>query len=183
MKIKISENLRVLFLFFVLGLLGKILMQGKIESRRKRAEGKGHERGRDGWVASSNQWTWVWVNSGRWRTTRMPGVLQFMRSQRVGHDLATEPLLLLLIHFTHVWLCATLWTAAHQDTLSLGFFRQDYWLGCHSILQCMHACMLSRLSRVWLCATLWTAAHQAPLSMGFSRKEYWSGGLPWWCSG
>ena len=48
-------------------------------------------------------------------------------------------------------------------------------MGCHFLLQCMHACMLSHFSRVWLCATLWTAAHQAPLSTGFSRQEYWSG--------
>ena len=48
-------------------------------------------------------------------------------------------------------------------------------VGCHFLLQCMHACMLSRFSRVQLCATLWTAAHQAPLSKGFSRQEYWSG--------
>ena len=26
-----------------------------------------------------------------------------------------------------VWLCATLWTVAHQAPLSLGFFRQEYW--------------------------------------------------------
>ena len=32
----------------------------------------------------------VWVNSGSWWWTRRPGVLQFMRSQRVGHDWATE---------------------------------------------------------------------------------------------
>ena len=36
------------------------------------------------------QWTWVWANSGReWRTGK-PGVLQFMGSQRVRCDLATE---------------------------------------------------------------------------------------------
>ena len=32
---------------------------------------------------------WVWVNSGRWWWTGRPGVLQFMGSQRVGHDWAT----------------------------------------------------------------------------------------------
>ena len=31
-----------------------------------------------------------WVNSGRWWWTERPGVLQFMGSQRVGHDWATE---------------------------------------------------------------------------------------------
>ena len=33
---------------------------------------------------------WVWVNSGSWRWTGRPVVLQFMGSQRVGHDWATE---------------------------------------------------------------------------------------------
>ena len=31
-----------------------------------------------------------WVNSGSWWWTGRPGVLQFMGSQRVGHDWATE---------------------------------------------------------------------------------------------
>ena len=60
----------------------KTLMLGEIEGRRR--------RGWDGWVASPTQRTWVWVDSGsRWWTGR-PGVLQFMGSQRVGHDWATE---------------------------------------------------------------------------------------------
>ena len=33
---------------------------------------------------------WVWVNSVSWWWTGRPGVLQFMGSQRVGHDWATE---------------------------------------------------------------------------------------------
>ena len=41
-------------------------------------------------MASSTQWTWVWVNSGSWWWTGRPGVLQFMGSQRVGHDWATK---------------------------------------------------------------------------------------------
>ena len=32
----------------------------------------------------------VWVNSGRWWWTGRPGVLRFMKSERVGHDWATE---------------------------------------------------------------------------------------------
>ena len=34
-------------------------------------------------------------------------------------------LLLLLNHFSHVQLCTTLWTAAHQVPLSMGFSRQE----------------------------------------------------------
>ena len=51
--------------------------------------GEGEDRGWDGWMASPTRWTWVWVNSGSWWWTRRPGVLQFMGSQRVGHDWAT----------------------------------------------------------------------------------------------
>ena len=54
------------------------------------AGGEGDNRGWDGWMVSLTQWTWVWVNSGSWWWTGRPGVLQFMGSQRVGHDWATE---------------------------------------------------------------------------------------------
>ena len=37
--------------------------------------------------------------------------------------------LLLLSHFSHVWLCATPETAAYQAPLSLGFSRQEHWSG------------------------------------------------------
>ena len=50
------------------------------------AGGEGDDRGWDGWMASLTRWTWVWVNSGSWWWTGRPGVLQFMGSQRVGHD-------------------------------------------------------------------------------------------------
>ena len=54
------------------------------------AGGEGDDRGWDGWMASLTRWTWVWVNSGSWWSTGRPGVLQFMGSQRVRHDWATE---------------------------------------------------------------------------------------------
>ena len=44
----------------------------------------------DGWMASPTQWTWIWASSGRWWRTGKPGVLQFMGSQRVGHNWVTE---------------------------------------------------------------------------------------------
>ena len=53
---------------------------------RLRAGGEGDDRGWDGWLASLTQWTWVWVDSGSWWWTGRPGVLQFMGSQRIGHD-------------------------------------------------------------------------------------------------
>ena len=65
--------------------LEKTLVLGGIGGRRR-----GHNRGWDGWMASPTWWAWVWVNSGSWWWTGRPGVLQFMGSQRVRHDWATE---------------------------------------------------------------------------------------------
>ena len=55
-----------------------------------RAGGKWDDRGWDGRMASPTRWTWVWVNSRCWWWRGRPGVLQFMGSQRVRHDWATE---------------------------------------------------------------------------------------------
>ena len=57
---------------------------------RLKAGGEGDDRGWNGWMASSTQWTWVWASSGRWWRTGKPGVLQSMGSQRVTYDWATE---------------------------------------------------------------------------------------------
>ena len=38
----------------------------------------------------------------------------------------------MLSRFSHVRLCATLWTATHQAPLSTGFSRQEYWSGLPS---------------------------------------------------
>ena len=46
--------------------------------------------------------------------------------------------MLLLSHFSHVRLCATPQTAAHQAPLSLGFSKQKYWSGL-PFLSTMHA--------------------------------------------
>ena len=63
----------------------KTLMLGKIKGRRRR----GWQKMR--WLMSSlTQRTWVWVDSRSWCWTGRPGMLQFMGSQRVGHDWATE---------------------------------------------------------------------------------------------
>ena len=68
--------------------------------------GQEEKGGRDGWVASSTQWTWAWANSRKqWRAGK-PGALQSMGSQRVRHHWATErqqnrP----LISTCQVWLC------------------------------------------------------------------------------
>ena len=57
---------------------------------RLKVGGEGYDTGWDGWIASPNQWTWVWAISGNWWWTGQPGVLQSMGSQRVGHVWLTE---------------------------------------------------------------------------------------------
>ena len=37
--------------------------------------------------------------------------------------------------FSHVQFFVTLWTIAHKAPLSMGFSRQEYWRGCHFLLQ------------------------------------------------
>ena len=57
---------------------------------RLKVGGEGDNRGWDGWMASLTQWSWVWASSRSWWRIGKPGVLQWMVSQRVGHDWATE---------------------------------------------------------------------------------------------
>ena len=64
--------------------LEKTLMLGKFEGRRRR----GWQRW-CGLMVSLTQWTWFWINSGRWWRTGKPGVLQSMRLPWVGYDWET----------------------------------------------------------------------------------------------
>ena len=57
---------------------------------RLKAGGEGDDRGWDAWMVSPTQWTCIWVNSRSWWWTGRPGMLQFMGSQRVRNDWATE---------------------------------------------------------------------------------------------
>ena len=70
---------------------------GKDPDAGKDAGGEGDDRGWDGWMASPTRWTWAWVRSRSWWWTGKPGVLQSMRSQRVGHEWATE------LNWTDTW--------------------------------------------------------------------------------
>ena len=53
------------------------------------------------------------------------------RQGKLGIDKKSliQMLLLLLSHFSRVWLSVTPWTAACQAPLSMGFSRQEYWSG------------------------------------------------------
>ena len=72
-------------LMWITDSLEKTLMLGKIEGGRRREQ----QRVR-GWMASPTQWAWVWVSSGSWWRTGMPGMLQSMGLQRVGHYWANK---------------------------------------------------------------------------------------------
>ena len=59
-------------------------------------------------------------------------ILIYLETQILGKNKQIFFLLLLLLllsRFSRVQLCATPWTAAHQDPLSLGFSRQEHWSG------------------------------------------------------
>ena len=116
---------------------------------RLRASGEEGNRGWDGWMASLTPWTRVWENSRRqWRTGK-PGVLPFMGSQRVRHDLATaqqqlcavEQLHEVSVHFENV--TTQLWV----------LFVQKQFCLCSPVLvipldSCFpHGCM-------WLCSDM-----------------------------
>ena len=116
--------------------LEKTLMLGKIEGRRKR-----ENRGWDGWMASSTQWTWVWASSGRWWRTGKSGVLQSMGSLRVGHNLATE----------------------QQQHYYYEVKMKQYVYGVYNVYVWA--------AQLWTTTTPWNIAHQTPLSMEFSRQE------------
>jgi len=79
------------------------------------AGGKGDDRGWDGWMASPTQWMWVWVNSGSWCWTGRPGILQFMGSQRVGHDWATELNWTDIKHWKRAWCWERLKVGGERD--------------------------------------------------------------------
>ena len=57
--------------------LEKTLMLGRL-----RGGGEGNDRGQNDWMPSTTQWTWAWVNSGKYWRPGKPGVLQTTESLR-----------------------------------------------------------------------------------------------------
>ena len=51
---------------------------------------EGDDGGWDGWMVTPTRWAWIWVDSRSWWWTGKPGVLRFMRWQRVRHNWAIE---------------------------------------------------------------------------------------------
>ena len=77
---------------------------------------------------------------------------------------------------------AALWTVPHHVPLTMRFLRQEFWSGCHCLLQEIFLTQVSNphllhqfssvqsLNCVRLSATRWTAAHQASLSITNSQS-------------
>ena len=91
-------------------------------------------------------------------------------------------LLLLLSRFSHVQLCVTPWTAAHQAPPKWDFpgksnmLSRYYLIFTNLCFQSKHYCLhFVCASCVQLFVTPWTVVCQDPLPMEFSRREYWSG--------
>ena len=84
--------------------------------------------------------------------------------------------LLLLSHFSHVWLCDPMdGSPPGSPVPGILQARTLEWVAISFSNACKWKVKVKSLSCVWLFATRWIAAYQAPLSMGFSRQEYWSG--------
>ena len=80
------------------------------------------------------------------------------------------PLLLLLSHFSRVWLCATHRRQPTRLPRPWDSPGKNSGVGCHFLLHAWKwKVKVKPLSRVRPSVTPWTAAHQAPPSMGFSR--------------
>ena len=80
--------------------------------------GEGDNRGWDSWMASLTLWTWVWASSGSWWWTGKPGMLQSMRSQRVGHTWVTE------LNWTYSsWPLLNMWVVLVVGGISKGMER------------------------------------------------------------
>ena len=91
----------------------KTLMLGKMK-----AGGEGDNRGWDGWMASLTQWTWVWVSSGSWWWTGRPGMLQSMGLQRVEHDWATKPnMIITMMNVRYEWMLVIINTFTYSQSL------------------------------------------------------------------
>ena len=96
-EINPDYSLEGLMLKLKLQYFGHLMWRGEVRGKRpglrrwgRLKAGEGDDGGWDGWMASLSRWTWVWASFGSWWWTVRLGVLQFMGSQRVRHDWATD---------------------------------------------------------------------------------------------
>ena len=84
--------------------------------------GEGDNRGWDGWIASSTQWKWVWENSRGWWWIGRTSLLQFMGSQRVGHDWAIE------LNWTEEYIGLPWWLSDKESACQCRRHGFDPWI-------------------------------------------------------
>ena len=85
-------------------------------------------------------------------------------------------LLLLLSHFSRVWLCnPTDLSLPGSPVPGILQARTLEWVAISFSNAWKWKVKVKTFSRVRFSETPWTAAYQVPPSMGFSRREYWSG--------
>ena len=135
---------------------------------RLKAGGEGDNRGWDGWMTSPTRWTWVWASSGSWWWTGKPGMLQSMKSQRVGHDWATE------LNWGLPWLADTAFQSLPPSPTTLP------WFSPHLFSQGHHSCWIKghptpaqpHLNQWHL---QWSHFQITPYSEALGRTSFWGG--------
>ena len=111
---------------------------------------------------------WTWENPWRWWGSGMPGRLQSMGSQRVGHDWSIEQ----QQQYVVLWDWLLSFSVMFSKSIHIATHVFYWWIVLHFMDMCLCAWLLSH---VWLLQPhAWTVAHQSPLSVEFSRQEYWS---------
>ena len=73
----------------------------------------------------------------------------------------------MLSRFSHVRLFVTPWTVACHTPLSMGFSRQEYWSGCHALLQGIFPTQGSNWHQ--LCLLHWQAGSLPLVPPGLGR--------------
>ena len=68
-----------------------------------------------------------------------------------------------LSHFSSVQVFATLWTIACQVSLSMGFSREEYCMGCHAFLQGIFLIQTLNSRLYVFCIGRWVLYHQQHL--------------------
>ena len=137
-------------------LFEKTLMLGKIEGRRRR--GWQRMRWLDGIIDSTDM---SWVNSGSWWWTRRPGVLQFMWSQRVGHNWATKlnwtDLGWIILHRMYRWhSILSVHPSMATWLLSTSWLLWTWWYEhrCANIYSCLCFQLFGVYTHKWNCGVL-----------------------------